>query len=125
MPGIFVPAVIAIAALAFLGWTAFAADPTRGLTAAVAALIISCPWRSGWRPPRRSWWGPVAVQSWACSSSPWRCWSAPRTDHQDRPGQDRHLDEGSDALTEVVPADGVAEVESLRRACAVEADGEL
>jgi cation-transporting ATPase V/Cu+-exporting ATPase len=40
---VFVPTGIALAAATFLGWSLLAADPTAGLVAAVAVLIVACP----------------------------------------------------------------------------------
>jgi Cu+-exporting ATPase len=51
--GWFVPAVIAIAVLAFIGWWAFGPQPsfTYGLIAAVSVLIIACPCALGLATP--------------------------------------------------------------------------
>ena len=51
--GWFVPAVIAIATLAFIGWWAFGPQPsfTYGLIAAVSVLIIACPCALGLATP--------------------------------------------------------------------------
>jgi P-type Cu+ transporter len=51
--GWFVPAVIAIAVLAFVGWWAFGPQPsfTYGLIAAVSVLIIACPCALGLATP--------------------------------------------------------------------------
>ena len=51
--GWFVPAVIAIAILAFIGWWAFGPQPsfTYGLIAAVSVLIIACPCALGLATP--------------------------------------------------------------------------
>ncbi len=51
--GWFVPAVLAVAALALLGWTIWGPDPgfAHGLTAAVAVLIIACPCALGLATP--------------------------------------------------------------------------
>lgn len=51
--GWFVPAVIAIAVLAFLGWSVWGPEPrfAHGLVAAVAVLIIACPCALGLATP--------------------------------------------------------------------------
>jgi Cu+-exporting ATPase len=51
--GWFVPAVIAVALLAFIGWWAFGPEPsfTYGLIAAVSVLIIACPCALGLATP--------------------------------------------------------------------------
>src|SRR5207245_6668879 len=51
--GYFVPAVVAAAILAFLGWSLFGPEPrfAHGLVAAVAVLIIACPCALGLATP--------------------------------------------------------------------------
>jgi P-type Cu+ transporter len=50
---VFVPVVLAIAALTFIAWSVFPAEPSlvRSLTAAVAVLIIACPCAMGLAVP--------------------------------------------------------------------------
>ncbi len=48
---VFVPAVLAIAALTFVGWLVIEGDATRGLMAAVAVLLIACPCALGLATP--------------------------------------------------------------------------
>jgi cation-transporting ATPase V len=48
--GVFVPTVLAVAALSLLGWS-LAGHPSRGLLAAVAVLIVACPCALGLAAP--------------------------------------------------------------------------
>ena len=49
--GVFVPAVMAVALATFVGWWLVGGDPTQGLVAAVAVLIIACPCALGLATP--------------------------------------------------------------------------
>src|ERR1700744_1693052 len=48
---VFVPIVIGIAAATFLGWWLIGANPIRGLTAAVAVVVVACPCALGLATP--------------------------------------------------------------------------
>ena len=49
--GVFVPAVLAIAAVTFVAWTALTGNLNEALTAAVAVVVISCPCALGLATP--------------------------------------------------------------------------
>jgi P-type Cu+ transporter len=77
--GIFVPVVMGLAGLTFLGWLLFGPAPalTRALVHLVAVLIIACPCAWGWPPPPRSWWAPAGARNWAFCSGAANPWSGP------------------------------------------------
>ena len=53
---VFVPVVVGLAALTFVGWWLGGAGVQPALVNAVAVLVIACPCALGWRRRRRSWW---------------------------------------------------------------------
>ena len=64
----FVPAVIAIAVVAFVVWALVGPDPSLAyaLVVAVSVLIIACPCALGWPRRCRSWSGSGAGRGWGC-----------------------------------------------------------
>ena len=121
---VFVPVVMVVAALTFTGWALLGGDPTRGLTAAVAVLIIACPCALGLATPTAIMVGTgrgaelgVLIKSVEVLERTRRI----TTVVFDKTGT---LTRGQMALTDVVPAEGVDRAELLRLAGAVEADSE-
>jgi P-type Cu+ transporter len=120
--GWFVPAVIAVAVLAFIAWFAFGPEPrlTYALLAAVAVLIIACPCALGLATPmsimvgvgRGAQAGVLIKNAEALERL-----EKVTTLVVDKTGT---LTEGKPAVTRVVPAEGVAEQEILRLAASVE-----
>ncbi len=56
---VFVPVVLAIAAVTLIGWLIAGAEVSFAIGAAVAVLVIACPCAWDWPLPRRSWPGPA------------------------------------------------------------------
>ena len=118
----FVPVVIAIAALAFAGWSIWGPEPrfVYGLVSAVAVLIIACPCALGLATPmsimvgvgRGAGMGVLIKNAEALE----------RMEKVDTLVVDKTgtLTEGHPAVTAIVPALGYAEDEVLRLAAAVE-----
>jgi heavy metal translocating P-type ATPase len=121
---VFVPAVIAAAALTFAGWWLLGGDPVAGLTAAVAVLIIACPCALGLATPTAIMVGTgrgaelgVLIKSVEVLERTRRI----TTVVFDKTGT---LTEGRMSLLDVVAAEGVGEAELLRLAGAAEAGSE-
>ncbi|MBC2665269.1 cadmium-translocating P-type ATPase [Novosphingobium flavum] len=120
--GWFVPAVIAIAVLAFAGWMAWGPSPrfSHALVAAVSVLIIACPCALGLATPMSIM---VGVGRGAGLGVLIRHAEAlERLEKVDTLVVDKTgtLTEGRPALSAVVAADGFAEDDVLRLAAAVE-----
>ena len=118
--GVFVPAVIVIAAAAFAGWATIGGDPLAGLVAAVAVLIVACPCALGLATPTAIMVGSgrgadlgVLIKSVEALERT----RAITTVVLDKTGT---LTRGRMDLTDVVPGDGLDEPELLRLAGAVE-----
>jgi Cu+-exporting ATPase len=120
--GLFVPAVIAVAVLAFAAWAIFGPEPrfSYGLVAAVAVLIIACPCALGLATPmsimvgvgRGAQMGVLIKNAEALELM-----EKVDTLVVDKTGT---LTEGKPAVTAIVPAAGFAEAEILRLAASVE-----
>jgi cation-transporting ATPase V len=121
---VFVPLVMAVAALTFTGWAVLGGNPVKGLIAGVAVLIIACPCALGLATPTAIMVGTgrgaelgVLIKSVEVLERTRRV----TTVVVDKTGT---LTRGQMALTDVVPAEGVDRAELLRLAGAVEADSE-
>jgi cation-transporting ATPase V/Cu+-exporting ATPase len=121
---VFVPVVMAVAALTLVGWAILGGDPVKGLTAAVAVLIIACPCALGLATPTAIMVGTgrgaelgVLIKSVEVLERTRRI----TTVVFDKTGT---LTRGQMALTDVVAADGVDQGRLLRLGGAVEADSE-
>ncbi len=120
--GIFVPAVIAAAVVAFIAWSVFGPEPrfAYGLVAAVAVLIIACPCALGLATPMSIM---VAVGRGAQAGVLVRNAGALERMEKvntlliDKTGT---LTEGKPALTAIRTADGFDESEVLRLAASAE-----
>ena len=120
--GWFVPAVIAVALLAFGAWMGFGPEPRFGyaLVAAVAVLIIACPCALGLATPMSIM---VGVGRGARSGVLIKNAEAlERLERIDTLVVDKTgtLTEGRPTVTAIVPAEGFTEAEALRLAASVE-----
>ncbi|MEX1109881.1 MAG: heavy metal translocating P-type ATPase, partial [Dongiaceae bacterium] len=124
--GWFVPAVIAVALVAFAAWSLFGPDPAMasGLVAAVSVLIIACPCALGLATPISIM---VGVGRGAQAGVLIRDAEAlERLEKADTLLVDKTgtLTEGRPSVTAAIPAEGIAEDELLRVAVALEASSE-
>jgi copper-transporting P-type ATPase V len=121
---IFVPAVIAIAAVTFLGWWLLAGGPVTGLVAAVAVLIVACPCALGLATPIAIMVGTGRAARLGILVKGVEVLERSRqvtTVVFDKTGTLTH---GRMSLTDVIPGPGTDSDQLLRRASAVEADSE-
>ncbi|MFZ5689642.1 MAG: heavy metal translocating P-type ATPase [Pseudomonadota bacterium] len=124
--GWFVPAVIAVAVIAFAAWSAFGPEPrlAYGLVAAVSVLIIACPCALGLATPMSIMVGVGrGAQAGVLIKNAEALERMEKVDTLvvDKTGT---LTEGRPALTGMVAATGFSEGEILRLAASVEAASE-
>jgi Cu+-exporting ATPase len=120
--GFFVPAVIAVALLAFAAWSIWGPEPrfSYGLVAAVAVLIIACPCALGLATPMS-----IMVGVGRGAQAGVLIKNAEALEHMEKVDtlvvdKTGTLTEGKPAVTAVVPAPGSSEAEVLRLAASVE-----
>ena len=122
--GIFVPVVFGIATMTFLGWATIGGDPTAGLLAAVAVLIIACPCALGLATPTAIMVGTGRGADLGVLIKGTEVLERTRditTVVFDKTGT---LTRGEMSITDVTTA-GVTEAELLQRAAAVEEHSEI
>ena len=120
--GWFVPAVIAVAAVAFVAWSIWGPEPRMsfGLIAAVSVLIIACPCALGLATPMSIMMGVgrgAQVGVLIRNAEALELMEKVNTIIVDKTGT---LTEGRPAVTAIVPAEGFTEAEALRLAASVE-----
>ncbi|WP_395016957.1 heavy metal translocating P-type ATPase [Dongia sp.] len=120
--GWFVPAVLAVAVLAFAAWSLWGPEPayTYGLVAAVAVLIIACPCALGLATPMSIMVGVGrGAQAGVLIKNAESLERMERIDSLvvDKTGT---LTEGKPRVIEIVPAEGMDEAQLLRLAAGVE-----
>jgi len=121
---VFVPVVMAISLLTFLGWTVIGRSVSDGVYAAVAVLIIACPCALGLATPMAIMVGTgrgaqlgILIKSVEVLERTRRI----TTVVFDKTGT---LTEGAMSVTGIVTIDGTSEADLIARAGAVEADSE-
>lgn len=121
---IFVPAVVAVAALTFIGWSAVAGDVGTAFVAAVSVLVIACPCALGLATPTAIMVGTgLAARQGVLIKDAQALELAHRVDTIvfDKTGT---LSEGRPAVSDIVPADGEAAEDVLRLAASAQQGSE-
>ncbi|SCZ08437.1 copper-translocating P-type ATPase, partial [Microvirga guangxiensis] len=124
--GYFVPAVIVVAALAFIAWAIWGPEPqfSYGLVAAVAVLIIACPCALGLATPMS-----IMVGVGRGAQAGVLIKNAEALEHMEKVDtlvvdKTGTLTEGRPAVTAIVPAQGFTEAEVLRLSASAERPSE-
>ncbi len=120
----FVPAVMALAALTFVGWLVAGGGIAAALTSAVAVLIIACPCAMGLATPVSIMVGTGRAAELGVLFRRGAALQRLRDVSVVAVDKTGTLTEGRPALTEVVPAPGFAEDEVLALVAAAEARSE-
>ena len=120
---VFVPAVIAVAALTFLGWSVVAGDLASAVAAAVAVLIVACPCALGLATPMAIMVGTGRAAQLGILIKSVEVLERTRTITTVALDKTGTLTRGEMALTDLV-ADGATDTDVLVMAGAVEADSE-
>jgi cation-transporting ATPase V/Cu+-exporting ATPase len=121
---VFVPIVLALAGLTFLGWWAFGVDAGKGVLAAVAVLIVACPCALGLATPMAIMVGTGRGANLGVLIKGGEVLERSRvvdTMVMDKTGT---LTTGRLVLTDVVPAPGVTGADLLALVAAAEAGSE-
>jgi len=124
--GVFVPAVLILAALTFAGWLIFGPEPTLtlALTAMVAVLVVACPCALGLAAPTAIMVGTGKAAEFGVLVRGGEALEQARridTIVLDKTGT---LTRGKPAVTGIVATNGLAERDLLRLAAAVEVGSE-
>jgi len=124
--GYFVPVVLILAALTFVGWLLFGPSPalTLALTTTIAVLIIACPCALGLATPTAIMVGTGKAAEYGILIRGGEALEQARkidTIVLDKTGT---LTRGKPAVTQIVAADGITELELLRLAASVEVGSE-
>lgn len=122
--GVFVPIVVSIAVLTFLGWWLIVGDTTTALISAVAVLVIACPCALGLATPTAIMVGTgLGARAGVLIRNAAALEEAGKIDVLvvDKTGT---LTEGRPVVTELVPLNGTTEMALVRWAASVEQGSE-
>ena len=122
--GVFVPAVIGVAAITLIIWLTFGADFSFALSRAIAVLVVSCPCALGLATPVAIMVGNgIGARNGILFKTSAALEAAGRTDIVvlDKTGT---ITEGTPIVTDIFPAMGFSETELLETAASLEAKSE-
>ncbi|HET7684974.1 MAG TPA: heavy metal translocating P-type ATPase, partial [Candidatus Limnocylindria bacterium] len=121
---VFVPIVLAVAALTFLGWLAFGPSPAFALTTAIAVLIIACPCALGLATPTAIMVGTGKAAEHGILIGGGEALEAARAVRAIVLDKTGTLTRGRPSVTALRPAPGIDPDELLRLAAAAEVGSE-